>query len=196
MASNPSEPYQSGVDPVWCKKDVVRELERGVPMSPPLRGRVDWHDSEAIWQPGGELEQFSSILEALRVRPIDAANAAHFGQITCPIRAADANRVLACIDVGDLDRVIQVDAPATVASFSQRLGRSRRDPASRSTTRWGSGSSTGGRVRRPRPKSAASSRLRSIRIAPACMCAASGATCISATRPRRSYCGSPGASSP
>ena len=32
-------------------------------------------DRLAIWQPGGELEQFSSILEALRVRPIDAANA-------------------------------------------------------------------------------------------------------------------------
>lgn len=30
------------------------------------------------------------------------------------------------IDVGDLDRVIQVDAPATVASFLQRLGRSGR----------------------------------------------------------------------
>ena len=30
------------------------------------------------------------------------------------------------IDVGDLDRVIQVDAPATVASFSQRLGRTGR----------------------------------------------------------------------
>lgn len=30
------------------------------------------------------------------------------------------------IDVGDLDRVIQIDAPATVASFVQRLGRSGR----------------------------------------------------------------------
>ncbi|MFF5217603.1 DEAD/DEAH box helicase [Micromonospora sp. NPDC000442] len=34
------------------------------------------------------------------------------------------------IDVGDLDRVIQVDAPATVASFLQRLGRTGRRPAS------------------------------------------------------------------
>lgn len=32
------------------------------------------------------------------------------------------------IDVGDLDRVIQIDAPATVASFLQRLGRSGRRP--------------------------------------------------------------------
>ena len=32
------------------------------------------------------------------------------------------------IDVGDLDRVIQVDAPATVASFLQRLGRTGRRP--------------------------------------------------------------------
>ena len=29
------------------------------------------------------------------------------------------------IDVGDLDRVIQINAPATVASFLQRLGRTR-----------------------------------------------------------------------
>lgn len=34
------------------------------------------------------------------------------------------------IDVGDLDRVIQIDAPATVASFLQRLGRSGRRAAS------------------------------------------------------------------
>lgn len=32
------------------------------------------------------------------------------------------------IDVGDLDHVIQIDAPATVASFLQRLGRSGRRP--------------------------------------------------------------------
>ncbi|WP_165984580.1 DEAD/DEAH box helicase [Streptomyces sp. YIM 98790] len=32
------------------------------------------------------------------------------------------------IDVGDLDRVIQLDAPATVASFLQRLGRTGRRP--------------------------------------------------------------------
>ena len=36
------------------------------------------------------------------------------------------------IDVGDLDRVVQIDAPATVASFLQRLGRSgRRSGSSR-----------------------------------------------------------------
>ncbi|MFI8433141.1 DEAD/DEAH box helicase [Streptomyces sp. NPDC079020] len=34
------------------------------------------------------------------------------------------------IDVGDLDRVIQVDAPGTVASFLQRLGRTGRRPGS------------------------------------------------------------------
>ena len=33
------------------------------------------------------------------------------------------------IDVGDLDRVVQMDAPATVASFMQRLGRTGRRPA-------------------------------------------------------------------
>ncbi|MGW3378627.1 DEAD/DEAH box helicase [Streptomyces albogriseolus] len=35
------------------------------------------------------------------------------------------------IDVGDLDRVIQLDAPATVASFLQRLGRTGRRPGTR-----------------------------------------------------------------
>ncbi len=34
------------------------------------------------------------------------------------------------IDVGDLDRVIQVDAPATVSAFLQRLGRTGRRPGS------------------------------------------------------------------
>lgn len=34
------------------------------------------------------------------------------------------------IDVGDLDRVIQIDAPGTVASFLQRLGRTGRRPGS------------------------------------------------------------------
>jgi ATP-dependent Lhr-like helicase len=34
------------------------------------------------------------------------------------------------IDVGDLDRVIQIDAPMTVASFLQRLGRTGRRPGS------------------------------------------------------------------
>jgi ATP-dependent Lhr-like helicase len=35
------------------------------------------------------------------------------------------------IDIGDLDRVIQLDAPATVASFLQRLGRTGRRPGTR-----------------------------------------------------------------
>ncbi len=35
------------------------------------------------------------------------------------------------IDVGDLDRVIQIDAPGTVASFLQRLGRTGRRPGTR-----------------------------------------------------------------
>src|SRR6185312_8313679 len=35
------------------------------------------------------------------------------------------------IDVGDLDRVIQLDAPRTVASFLQRLGRTGRRTGSR-----------------------------------------------------------------
>lgn len=35
------------------------------------------------------------------------------------------------IDVGDLDRVLQIDAPGTVASFLQRLGRTGRRPGAR-----------------------------------------------------------------
>ncbi len=35
------------------------------------------------------------------------------------------------IDVGDLDRVIQIDSPATVASFLQRLGRTGRRPGTK-----------------------------------------------------------------
>lgn len=35
------------------------------------------------------------------------------------------------LDVGDLDRVIQIDAPSTVAGFLQRLGRSGRRPGTR-----------------------------------------------------------------
>jgi ATP-dependent Lhr-like helicase len=35
------------------------------------------------------------------------------------------------IDVGDLDRVIQIDAPATVSSFLQRMGRTGRRPGTR-----------------------------------------------------------------
>lgn len=35
------------------------------------------------------------------------------------------------LDVGDLDRVIQIDAPSSVASFLQRLGRTGRRPGSR-----------------------------------------------------------------
>ncbi|GAA2275761.1 hypothetical protein GCM10010145_38460 [Streptomyces ruber] len=34
------------------------------------------------------------------------------------------------VDVGDLDRVVQIDAPSTVASFLQRLGRTGRRPGS------------------------------------------------------------------
>ncbi|MFG3121041.1 helicase-related protein [Streptomyces sp. NPDC048201] len=35
------------------------------------------------------------------------------------------------IDVGDLDRVIQIDSPATVASFLQRIGRTGRRAGTR-----------------------------------------------------------------
>ena len=38
------------------------------------------------------------------------------------------------IDVGDLDRVIQVNSPPTVAAFLQRLGRSGRRPGTHAGT--------------------------------------------------------------
>lgn len=38
------------------------------------------------------------------------------------------------IDIGDLDRVIQIDAPRTVSSFLQRLGRTGRRPGTRRNT--------------------------------------------------------------
>jgi ATP-dependent helicase Lhr and Lhr-like helicase len=41
------------------------------------------------------------------------------------------------IDIGDLDHVIQIDAPATVASFLQRLGRTGRRPGTtRNAAEW------------------------------------------------------------
>jgi ATP-dependent Lhr-like helicase len=46
------------------------------------------------------------------------------------------------IDVGDLDRVIQIDAPRTVASFLQRLGRTGRRPGTRRNTLFLATSST------------------------------------------------------
>jgi ATP-dependent Lhr-like helicase len=35
------------------------------------------------------------------------------------------------LDVGDLDRVVQIDAPGTVSSFLQRMGRTGRRPGTR-----------------------------------------------------------------
>lgn len=53
-------------------------------------------------------------------------------------KAGDAGAVIVAtstlelgIDVGDLDRVIQIDAPATVAGFLQRVGRTGRRPGAR-----------------------------------------------------------------
>jgi ATP-dependent Lhr-like helicase len=52
------------------------------------------------------------------------AEAAFAGANDCAIVATSTLEL--GIDVGDLDRVIQIDAPATVASFLQRLGRTGR----------------------------------------------------------------------
>ncbi|PRC57768.1 ATP-dependent helicase, partial [Mycobacterium sp. ITM-2017-0098] len=38
------------------------------------------------------------------------------------------------IDIGDLDRVIQIDAPRSVSSFLQRLGRTGRRPGTSRNT--------------------------------------------------------------
>lgn len=58
------------------------------------------------------------------------AEAAFAGRENCVIVATSALEL--GIDIGNLDRVIQIDAPATVASFLQRMGRTgRRDGSSR-----------------------------------------------------------------
>ncbi len=54
------------------------------------------------------------------------AEAAFAGRSNCVIVATSTLEL--GIDVGDLDRVIQIDAPSTVASFLQRIGRTGRRP--------------------------------------------------------------------
>jgi ATP-dependent Lhr-like helicase len=61
---------------------------------------------------------------SLSVEDRRAAEAAFAGASDCVIVATSTLEL--GIDVGDLDRVIQIDAPNTVASFLQRLGRSGR----------------------------------------------------------------------
>ncbi len=56
------------------------------------------------------------------------AEAAFRSQSNCVIVATSTLEL--GIDVGDLDRVIQIDAPGTVASFLQRIGRTGRRPDS------------------------------------------------------------------
>jgi ATP-dependent Lhr-like helicase len=58
-----------------------------------------------------------------------AAEAAFAAGSNCVIVATSTLEL--GIDVGDLDRVIQIDAPATVASFLQRIGRTGRRAGSR-----------------------------------------------------------------
>ena len=57
------------------------------------------------------------------------AEAAFAGRSNCVIVATSTLEL--GIDVGDLDRVIQIDSPSTVASFLQRIGRSGRRPGTR-----------------------------------------------------------------
>lgn len=57
------------------------------------------------------------------------AEAAFAGRTNCVIVATSTLEL--GIDVGDLDRVIQIDAPSTVASFLQRIGRTGRRLGSR-----------------------------------------------------------------
>ncbi|MFB8352565.1 DEAD/DEAH box helicase [Streptomyces niveus] len=66
----------------------------------------------------------SSLSAAERLRSEDA-----FAQARDCVIVATSTLELG-IDVGDLDRVIQIDSPATVASFLQRLGRTGRRPGS------------------------------------------------------------------
>ncbi len=61
------------------------------------------------------------------------AEAAFAGRSNCVIVATSTLEL--GIDVGDLDRVIQVDSPSTVASFLQRIGRTGRRTGRRTGTR-------------------------------------------------------------
>lgn len=66
---------------------------------------------------------------SLSVEERRAAEAAFSSGSDCVIVATSTLEL--GIDVGDLDRVIQIDAPNTVASFLQRLGRTGRRPGQR-----------------------------------------------------------------
>jgi ATP-dependent Lhr-like helicase len=57
------------------------------------------------------------------------AESAFAGRENCVIVATSVLEL--GVDVGDLDRVIQIDAPATVSSFLQRMGRTGRRPGTR-----------------------------------------------------------------
>ena len=86
-------------------------------------------------------EQLSSLLRAREIRTFVShaslsvaerkqAEAAFTEEKDCVIVATSTLEL--GIDVGDLDRVIQIDAPASVSSFLQRMGRTgRRDDARR-----------------------------------------------------------------
>lgn len=84
-------------------------------------------------------EQLSSMLRAKEVRTFVShaslsvserrqAEAAFGEEKDCVIVATSTLEL--GIDVGDLDRVIQIDSPATVSSFLQRMGRTGRRPGS------------------------------------------------------------------
>jgi ATP-dependent Lhr-like helicase len=76
-----------------------------------------------------EIETFVSH-SSLSVDERRAAEQAFSRKQNCVIVATSSLEL--GLDVGDLDRVIQIDAPATVSSFLQRMGRSGRRPGTRS----------------------------------------------------------------
>lgn len=88
----------------------------------------------------GSAEQLSSLLRAREMRTFVShaslsvaerrqAEAAFSEEKDCVIVATSTLEL--GIDVGDLDRVIQIDAPASVSSFLQRMGRTGRRTGSR-----------------------------------------------------------------
>ena len=106
---------------------VISRLHRG-------EKRLVFCDSRA------RVEQLALALRALEVQTFvshsclslterRAAEAAFAAGSDCVIVATSTLEL--GIDVGDLDRVIQIDAPATVASFLQRIGRTGRRAGSR-----------------------------------------------------------------
>ena len=130
-------PPVPGVSEAEVKLDFVGPLENAATVISRLhrgRKRLVFVDSRA------RVEELASQLRQLEVNTFvthsslspeqrQQAEQAFAARADCVIVATSALEL--GIDVGDLDHVIQIDAPGTVSSFLQRMGRTGRRPRSR-----------------------------------------------------------------